>query len=126
MAVTAGYLKQELLKVYNVINRSIFDMGVREQSVEFINNKILLLSKSNRSPVLKELDINYPNEALQVNQLLINIFKEKLKVEFSNIFGFSIVAIFKDYDVASEYSVTLIILDCDVNTYLNDRLELNV
>ena len=126
MAVTAGYLKQELLKVYNVINRSIFDMGVREQSVEFINNKILLLSKSNRSPVLKELDVNYPNEALQVNQLLINIFKEKLKIEFSNQFGFSIVAIFKDYDVASEYSVTLIILDCDVNTYLNDRLELNV
>lgn len=120
MALSCGQFKQALMKEYNDINKSIFAMGVREFSVECIGNKIILMSKSGRPPVLGELDKNYPLDSLHVNELLITIFKRKIKERFQEKFHLNIVAIFKDYDIESEYSITVIVLSSNVENCLND------
>lgn len=119
MSLSCGQFKQELMKEYNEINRSIFAMGVKELSVDCMNNKIILMSKSGRPSVLRELDMNYPLDSLHVNGLLISIFKNRLKEHFEKKYNFNIVAVFKDYDIASEYSVTIIVLDRNVENCLN-------
>jgi hypothetical protein len=51
--MVAGTFKQEILKVYNRVNRQIFNTGVRQQNVEFAGNKIIILSLNARIPALK-------------------------------------------------------------------------
>lgn len=58
---TAGELKQDLLRVYNAINKKIFNVGVKQQKVDFVGNKIIIVSRNSRVPVLKLLDENYPS-----------------------------------------------------------------
>lgn len=120
MALSCGQFKQELMKEYNDINKSIFSMGVKEFSVDYTGNKIILMSKSGRPPLLRELDINYPLDSMHVNELLITVFKKKIKERFKEKFHLNIVAIFKDYDVETEYSVTVIVLNGNVENCLND------
>lgn len=58
---TAGELKQDILRVYNAINKKIFNVGVKQQKVDFVGNKIIIVSRNSRVPVLKLLDENYPS-----------------------------------------------------------------
>ena len=58
--MTAGELKQDLLRVYNAINKKIFNVGVKRK-VDFVGNKIIIVSRNSRVPVLKLLDENYPS-----------------------------------------------------------------
>lgn len=115
MLFPIGFFKQEILKEYNVINQSIFGIGVKAQSVEFINNKIIFSTHSGRPEILRQLDEYFPSESLHVNQMLIQIFKEKIKEVFEQKFDLDIVAVFKDYDVRSEHSITVIVLDGNVD-----------
>jgi uncharacterized protein YbcI len=122
LSLTSGGLKQEIIKVYNEINIKIFDAGVKRQKVDFVGNKILILSINQRVPVLKRLDSMDRASTRKLDLLLFDCFKEEIKKEFEQVFKFNIVAILKDYDVVTEYSGTIIILDRDVDSYLKDEL----
>jgi uncharacterized protein YbcI len=122
LSLTAGGLKQEIIKVYNEINIKIFDAGVKRQKVDFVGNKILILSINQRVPVLKRLDNLDRASTRKLDLLLFDCFKQEIKKEFEQVFKLNIVAILKDYDVLTEYSGTIIILDRDVDSYLKDEL----
>lgn len=59
MITSAGELKQEILRIYNAINKRIFNVGVKQQKVDFVGNKIVIVSLNGRVPVLKLLDEEY-------------------------------------------------------------------
>ncbi|MFU0831985.1 MAG: MpsC domain-containing protein [Oscillospiraceae bacterium] len=122
--MVAGTFKQEILKVYNRVNRRIFNTGVRQQNVEFAGNKIIILSLNARIPALKLLDRKYTGTTEYMDHLLTQIFKKQIKAELEREFHLNIIAVFKDYDAVSEYSGTIICLDRDVEAYLNELPEL--
>ncbi|MBW7455270.1 Na-translocating system protein MpsC family protein [Paenibacillus sepulcri] len=115
-------MKQSILKLYNEINMGMFNAGVSRQKVDFVGNKILILSINHRVPVLKLLDGKDIASTRRLDMLLSEHFKAEIKREFEQAFQFNIVAILKDYDIETEYSGTIVILDRDVESYLNDAL----
>ena len=124
MASNVGEFKQEILKIYNSINKNIFNVGVRQQNVDFVGNKIIIISINSRVSVLKLLDEDYSSSTKYLDYLLSQVFKKQIKAELELRFKFKIVAVFKDYDMKTEYSGTIIYLERDVENYLNEPLEL--
>lgn len=122
--MVAGEFKQEILKVYNAVNRQIFNTGVRQQNVEFAGSKIVILSLNTRVPILRLLDDEYSGSTDFLDHLLTQVFKKQIKLELEKQFRLNVIAVFKDYDAASEYSGTIICLDRDVEAYLNELPEL--
>lgn len=122
--MTAGELKQDLLRVYNAINKRIFNVGVKQQKVDFVGNKIIIVSRNSRVPVLKLLDENYPLSTRQLDHLLFQVFKQEIKASLEQQFQFKIISILKDYDAETEFSGTIVILEKEVEAYLNDMPEL--
>lgn len=124
MPMNVGDFKQQILKVYNAVNKAIFSVGVRQQNVEFVANKIVILSVNSRVPILKLLDEDYAKPAEYFNFILSQTFKRHLQRALEEAFQLHIVAVFKDYDVKTEYSGTIIVLDRDVEEYLSELSEL--
>lgn len=122
--MTAGELKQDLLRVYNAINKKIFNVGVKQQKVDFVGNKIIIVSRNSRVPVLKLLDENYPLSTRQLDHLLFQVFKQEIRTSLEQQFQFKIISILKDYDAETEFSGTIVFLERDVEAYLNDMPEL--
>lgn len=122
--MTAGELKQDLLRVYNAINKKIFNVGVKQQKVDFVGNKIIIVSRNSRVPVLKLLDENYPLSTRQLDHLLFQVFKQEVKASLEQQFQFKIISILKDYDAETEFSGTIVFLEKEVEAYLNDMPEL--
>ncbi|GIO98056.1 hypothetical protein J14TS5_31420 [Paenibacillus lautus] len=122
--MTAGELKQDLLRVYNAINKKIFNVGVKQQKVDFVGNKIIIVSRNSRVPVLKLLDENYPLSTRQLDHLLFQVFKQEIKASLEQQFQFKIISILKDYDAETEFSGTIVFLEKEVEAYLNDMPEL--
>lgn len=122
--MTAGELKQDLLRVYNAINKKIFNVGVKQQKVDFVGNKIIIVSRNSRVPVLKLLDENYPLSTRQLDHLLFQVFKQEIKASLEQQFQFKIISILKDYDAETEFSGAIVFLEKDVEAYLNDMPEL--
>jgi uncharacterized protein YbcI len=122
LRLTSGKLKQDILKLYNEINMVMFNSGVSRTRVDFVGNKILILSINRRVPVLRFLDETSRSTTRELDMLLFDHFKSQIKQAFEQAFQLNIVTILKDYDVRTEYSGTIVILDRDVESYLNDTL----
>ncbi|MGZ7443527.1 Na-translocating system protein MpsC family protein [Paenibacillus sp. TH7-28] len=124
MITSAGELKQEILRIYNAINKQIFNVGVKQQKVDFVGNKIVIISLNGRVPVLKLLDEEYRFSTRQLDYLLFQVFKREIKAALEQQFQLNIVAVLKDYDAETEFSGTIVVLDRDVEHYLKETLEL--
>jgi hypothetical protein len=120
MTTTLGAFKQDVLRVYNEINKKIFNCGVKQQKVEVIGNKIVLISIHPRIPVLRMMDRFDPSVSRTMDRALQRLYKEEIKREFEQAFRLQVIAVLKDYDAETEFSGTVVILDRDLNTYLND------
>lgn len=115
----SGQLKQNILRIYNAINMQIFQVGVQRQSVDFVGNKIVIVSVNSRVPTLKLLEAEHPDIVKQMDFLLSEQFKKRIQAALETQLGFHILAVFKDYDAESEYSGTVILLDRDVTSYFD-------
>lgn len=110
------------MKVYNEINMKIYTVGVTRQRVDFVGNKILIVTVNHRVPILKLLDELDRTSTRNLSNILSERFKAEIKETFEREFQMNIVSILKDYDVKTEYSGTIVILDRDVESYLKDTL----
>lgn len=122
--LTAGEWKQDILRIYNAINKQIFNVGVKQQKVDFVGNKIVIISLNGRVPILKLLDEDYPQSTRQLDYLLFQVFKREIKAALERQFQLNIVAVLKDYDAETEFSGTIVVLDRDVEHYLKESSEL--
>ncbi|MDD3228545.1 MAG: Na-translocating system protein MpsC family protein [Oscillospiraceae bacterium] len=125
VSLSVGEFKQEILKTYNLVNKEIFHGGVRQQKVELEGNRIIILSQNGRAPVLKTLDTYVSDITGYLDYLLAQIFKERIREELEKRFQLHITAIFKDYDASSETSGTVIYLERNFQSYLNELPELS-
>lgn len=99
-------------------------MGIKQQKVDFVGNKIIIVSRNSKVPVLKLLDENYPLSARQLDHLLFQVFKQEIRACLEERFQFKIISILKDYDAETEFSGTIVFLEQDVEAYLNNMPEL--
>lgn len=117
-----GELKQELIKDYNHINFRVFDIGVKHQKVDMAGNKIFILAMHKRIPSLKYVDEVNRFVSRLTDTVLVDGFKEEFRSILEDKYGMRVEVILKDYDPETEYSGTMVMLEHDVQWYL-DHLE---
>ncbi len=122
--VSIGEFKQDLLRLYNEVNKKIFQSGVRQQRVDVIGNKILILSVNTRIPVLQLTDRVDPMASAVVDRVLQRQFKEEFRALLETKYHMKVIAVLKDYDIATEQAGTIVIFEQDVMMYLNNESEL--
>lgn len=110
-----GLFKQEIMKHYNLVNQMVFKVGVTEQKVSVFEDKIIIVAKHKRIPVLEILDEADKNLSGTVDRLLIERSKQLLAERIEQSFGIGVKLILKDYDPLKEVSGTLIFLDRELN-----------
>ncbi|MFT8872195.1 MAG: Na-translocating system protein MpsC family protein [Sporolactobacillus sp.] len=103
------------MKHYNLVNQMVFKVGVTEQKVSVFEDKIIIVAKHKRIPVLEILDEADKNLSGTVDRLLIERSKQLLAERIEQSFGIGVKLILKDYDPLKEVSGTLIFLDRELN-----------
>nr|WP_100486884.1 Na-translocating system protein MpsC family protein [Sporolactobacillus pectinivorans] len=115
LPVSLGEFKQELMKEYNLVNQMIFKVGVTEQKVSVFEDKVVIIAKHKRIPVLEIIDEADKNFSEVIDRLLIKRYKEVLAKNITRRFGIGVKLVLKDYDPRKEVSGTLIVLDENLN-----------
>lgn len=104
-------LKKSLAQLYNQINQEMYGVGVREQKIEILDNKIIIFGQHKRVHALSILSEKYNSMALSVDAALICEFKERLKSQIEKLLNLSVATILKDYDPVTETAFTVIWLE---------------
>lgn len=107
--LSPGELKQEIIKVYNSINQEIFGIGIKSQKIDVVGEKVFIFATHKRIPALKVLDAEYRSLTANVDMLIMEKNKQRLKEELELRLGLDVVAVLKDYDPKAEISGTIII-----------------
>lgn len=115
---TLGELKQSIMKENNLVNQLIFKVGLTEQHISLIDNKIIIIAKHKRIPVLEIIESSSDNLAEIIDRLLIDKYKEMLLRNLEEKLHFKVQLILKDYDSMREISGTIIMLDKKIESYL--------
>lgn len=115
---TLGEFKQFIMRGNNNVYQQIFKQGVVEQQVSIYENKILVVAKHRRVPILKIIEESRTQLSEIIDRLLINKTKEILKDVLTTKCGLGVDLILKDYHPTKEISGTFIILDQDVKNYM--------
>lgn len=114
---TLGEFKQEIMKECNRVYQMIFKVGVTGQQVTVIDDKIVIIAKHKRIPILEIIDASNESFAEVIDRILIEKYKEMLGKNLAERFGLKINLILKDYDPSKEISGTLIILEQKIENY---------
>jgi len=122
--VSIGEFKQDVLRLYNEVNMKIFQTGVRQQKVDVIGNKILIMSINRRIPVLQLTDTIDPGVSSVVDRVLQRQFKEEFRALLEAKYHMQVISVLKDYDVETEQAGTIVIFEQDIMMYLNNESEL--
>lgn len=117
LPTSLGEFKQAIMKEYNLVNQMVFKVGVTEQKVSVFEDKIIIVAKHKRIPVLEIIDEANNNLAEIVDRLLIDKSKELLASAITKEFGIHVALILKDYDPKKEVSGTLIVTNKKFNDY---------
>ncbi|RXT15537.1 Na-translocating system protein MpsC family protein [Ammoniphilus sp. CFH 90114] len=118
MIYSAGQMKQELIRDYQEINQHLFEIGTKQQRVEFVSDKILIMTVHRRAPAIRSLDMKRRDVTRVMDILLVDEFKEHFKNKLETKYGFKVVTILKDYDPLTELSATVVVIDREVEDYL--------
>ncbi len=124
MPCSVGEFKQGVLRVYNAVNKRLFNVGVKQQNVDIVGNKIVILSVNARVPILKVLENEDVVSSGYLDALLVRVFKREIREAIEKEFGLRIVAVLKDYDAETEYAGTVIVFDRDIEQYLSVKQEI--
>ncbi|MFD2370788.1 Na-translocating system protein MpsC family protein [Brevibacillus sp. GCM10020057] len=121
LVISAGQLKQELTKVYNDVNLQLFQIGVTRLRVDFVGDRILFMTYHRRVPAIRSVDEKNRELTRMMDILLIDEFKGQLKQRLEAKYEIKVVSILKDYDPETELSATVVVLERNVETYLQKQ-----
>lgn len=104
-------LKQEIIRVNNNLNISMFGIGLRKQRVVMVDDdKIIISADHKRIPVLAVLDQTHRNVTRSVDVAILDEYKRRLKAELIGQLQLPVKCVLKDYDPECEMALTVIIL----------------
>lgn len=111
MKLSDAELKQEIARVNNSINLSMFGTGLRKQRVTIIENKIIITADHKRIPALAVLDQSDRVTSRLADVAILAEYKRRLKTECIEQLGLPVVCVLKDYAPEHELAVTFILLN---------------
>ncbi|MFA9558174.1 DUF2294 domain-containing protein [Evansella sp. AB-rgal1] len=112
--LSLGDFKQHVQRLNNQINQSIFKTGLKEQRVEVLKDKVLILSKHSRAHLLQSLDELDPQASRTLDLYLLQKYKSDLKRVFEEEFQINVLSVLKDYDPETELAGTMILFSQDI------------
>jgi len=104
-------LRQEIIRVNNNLNMSIFGIGLRKQRVVIIEDKILITADHKRIPALASLDRKNRLATRFIDVAILDEYKTRLHHELKTQLGLPVRCVLKDYDPECELAVTVIVLE---------------
>lgn len=111
MSLASLDLKQEIIRINNNLNISMFGIGLRKQRVVFVDDdKIIISADHKRIPVLAVLDQTNRNVTRSVDVAILDEYKQRIKAELTGQLKLPVKCVLKDYDPECELAVTIIIL----------------
>nr|WP_281169056.1 Na-translocating system protein MpsC family protein [Gracilibacillus lacisalsi] len=111
-------MKQNLMKQNNQVHQDIFKIGLIEQHVTLIENKIIIVSKNKRIPVLNIIYETSKDVSHMIERLVNINYKEQLEKKLVEHFDFDIEIVLRDYDPTKNMNVTIIILSNNITNYV--------
>lgn len=115
-----GEFKQEILKINNRVNMVVFNQGLLSQRVDVLGDKVLITAVNRRVSVLSISQEMDENTTGMLDRILILRFKSLFIREVEDRLGLKVVAHLKDYDSATEISVSVSIFERPVQEVLPD------
>lgn len=110
MATTMD-LKQEIMRVNNNVNISIFGTGLRKQRVLISDDKIVITADHKRVPALAVLDKIERSTTRYTDVAILDEFKRRLRTALIEQLRMPVLSVMKDYDPDQELAVTVIIVE---------------
>ncbi|MTT32920.1 DUF2294 family protein [Terrilactibacillus sp. BCM23-1] len=103
--------KKSLAIINNEINKKIFNIGVQDQKIDVLDNKILIIATTKRIPALSFLEEDYHQLVLSVDSALSIKYKQLLKEKIEKTFDKKITYLFRDYDPIVQRTCIVICFD---------------
>lgn len=110
MKIMDADVKQEIARVNNNVNLSLFGTGLRRQRVTIVENKIIIIADHKRIPALAALDQSDRMSSRLADAAILDEYKRRLREEFIDQLGLSVICVLKDYAPEYELAVTVILL----------------
>jgi hypothetical protein len=112
--MTAIDLKQEVMRVNNNVNITMFGTGLRKQRVAIMEDKIVISADHKRIPALAALDGIDRTTTRFVDVAILDEYKRRLKKELIDQIQLPVKSVLKDYDPEHELAVTVIVLTAPI------------
>lgn len=110
MKIQDADLKQEISRVNNNVNLSLFGTGLRKQRVTIVEDKIIITADHKRIPALAALDRSDRMSSRIADVAILDEYKRRLKEELIGQLALPVICILKDYAPDYELAVTFILL----------------
>ena len=107
-------LKQEVMRVNNNVNITMFGTGLRKQRVLVMEDKIVISADHKRIPALAALDGKDRMTTRFVDVAILDEYKRRLKKELNEQIQLPVKSVLKDYDPEHELAVTVIVLTAPI------------
>ena len=107
-------LKQEIMRVNNNVNITMFGTGLRKQRVLVMEDKIVISADHKRIPALAALDGKDRMTTRFVDVAILDEYKRRLKKELIEQIQLPVKSVLKDYDPEHELAVTVIVLTAPI------------
>ena len=104
-------LKQEIIRVNNNVNITMFGTGLRKQRVTIVEDKIIISADHKRIPALAALDGRDRMTTRVIDVAILDEYKRRLKQEIMAQLGLQVKSVLKDYDPEHELAVTIVVLN---------------
>jgi len=102
--------KQEVMRVNNNVNITMFGTGLRKQRVAIIEDKIIISADHKRIPALAALDGRDRMTTRFVDVAILDEYKRRLKQELVTQIKLPVKCVLKDYDPENELAITVIVV----------------
>lgn len=104
-------LKREIIKIYNEVNQEMYAVGVRQQRVDLLGDKILIMAEHQRVTALRTLDETHRWLTRMVDAALLEEYKSRTAARIEALLGIGVRTVLKDYDPVTQMAGTVILLD---------------
>ncbi|ANY67441.1 DUF2294 domain-containing protein [Paenibacillus sp. BIHB 4019] len=113
LQIDSSEFKKKLSHIYNEVSKELFGFGTTLLRTAVDSGTITLYARHRRSPRSTILEGEAPNLKYEVDFYMSSIYKKKLKERLENDLQLHIEVLLRDYDPATQWAVTNIILNTE-------------
>ncbi|CAG7610485.1 hypothetical protein PAESOLCIP111_01247 [Paenibacillus solanacearum] len=107
--------RKKLSHIYNEIAKELFGFGTTMLKVFIDSQMITVHAKHRRSPRSTALEGEIPTLKYEVDYYMSSIYKRRIRERLEQELGLAIEAVLRDYDPATQWAITNVILSENEN-----------